>query len=402
MMPECDGLQTLKKLTEKNINIPVLMLTANNTVDCAVSAMKLGAKDFVSKPFDFKDLSEVIKANLIKEEIRNSKQLAKSEVNFGNMVGKSDLMKNIFEQIAKVAKTESSILVTGESGTGKELIAKRIHDLSNRNNKNFVALNCAAIPETLIESELFGHQKGAFTGANSEHVGYCERADLGTLFLDEIGELSLSVQVKLLRFLQDQEFYKVGSSKPTRVNVRLVCATNKNLEKLVQQGKFREDLYYRTHVIHVKLPPLRDRFDDVCFLIPFFIKRFAKLYNYPSVSIAEDALRAMIEYSWPGNVRELENVVESLLALSTSDEIKIEDLPKKIVDDKSNFAQIDKKVFEGSLNFEQAEKVFETEMIVKALKRSNYVQTRAAQLLGISRRILKYKMDKLGISEHLN
>ncbi len=407
MMPNLDGVATLKQLKERSTDIPVIMLTATNTVRTAVQAMKFGAVDYLSKPFEVEELTNLIVNTLAIQESAGAaaptvigtgrRGLVSPPADFGSMVGKSPTMTELFQKVAQVAERDTTVLITGESGTGKELIARRIHELSPRKDGPFIAINCAAIPETLIESELFGHERGAFTHAIERRIGHCELADGGTLFLDEIGELSLPVQVKMLRFLQEQEFYRVGRSKPIKVNVRIIAATNKNLEELIKQKAFRQDLYYRINVIGITLPPLRDRYEDIPALVGYFSEKFAPLYAGKKITVSAEAMAVLIQYDWPGNVRELENVVESLTALCSETEISEQDLPRKL----KQKAQMDllRPHAETALNFEEAERVFETEMILKALKKTGYVQTRAAELLGISRRILKYKMDKLGISD---
>lgn len=422
LMPNLDGLQTLRELRQTSATLPVVMLTATSTVKTAVQAMKLGAVDYLSKPFDVEELTLTIGRALEQTEAVASGGQAASPTSaareipsralpslpgdFGSMIGKSPLMQEVFKKVEQVAQRDATVLITGESGTGKELIARRIHELSARRNGPFIAINCAAIPETLIESELFGHEKGAFTHAVDRRIGHCELADGGTLFLDEIGELGLAVQVKMLRFLQEQEFYRVGRSKPVRVNVRIITATNRNLEELVTQGGFRQDLFYRVNVINIGMPPLRDRFEDIGPLCDYFVRKLQQVYGGRNLSFTEEALRALVTYHWPGNVRELENVVESLMALCVNDVVQESDLPRKLMAREKHSAlgadltaDLSKAAQEQHMSFEDAERVFETEMILKALRKTNFVQTRAAELLGISRRILKYKMDKLGISE---
>ncbi len=413
MMPKMDGLETLRQVKERTPQLPVVMLTAASTVKTAVEAMKCGAVDYLNKPFDFEELSILIKNTLELAEAK-AKALAELEAkndnggsramlappaDFGSMVGQSSAMTNVFDIIKQVAEKDTTVLITGESGTGKELVARRIHELSGRNKGPFVALNCAAIPESLIESELFGHERGAFTHAVDRRLGHFELADGGTLFLDEIGELSLAVQVKMLRFLQDQEFFRVGRSKAIRVNVRIIAATNKNLEDLIIDKKFRQDLYYRINVINVCMPALRDRFEDIPNLISHFVQKFSPLYGRRKLELTSDAMMTLVEYHWPGNVRELENVMESLMALAKNDSVCAEDLPKKLKVRNGEANGMRAAIPAEGMKFEDAERLFETEMILKALKKTNYVQTRAAELLGISRRILKYKMDKLGIKE---
>lgn len=408
LMPKLDGLGVLRRLREQGLNVPVIMLTATTTVRTAVQAMKFGAKDFLNKPFDVAELTSLIIATLdghVADGVENAPSLQPKSTgtqdipgDFGCMIGRSVSMRDLFVRIEQVAARDSTVLVTGESGTGKELVARQIHACSSRRNGPFVAINCAAIPETLIESELFGHEKGAFTHAVERRLGHFELADGGTLFLDEIGELSLAVQVKLLRFLQEQEFYRVGRSKPIQVNVRIVTATNKNLEELVRAKLFRQDLFYRINVINLALPALRERYDDIVHLAQFFCRKLGQRYGGREISFSADAIECMTAYDWPGNVRELENVVESLIALAPHNEVGLADLPRKLRERATNDG-LPAPALSVGLGFEEAERMFETEMIVKALKRANFVQTRAAELLGISRRILKYKMDKLRINE---
>ena len=407
MMPNLGGIETLERLNEREESVPVIMLTAANTVKTAVQAMKSGAVDYLSKPFEVEELTARIIDTLDSqiEALTSLKRSGSVEVeapdaDFGVMVGKSEEMSEVFRKISQVAACETTILITGESGTGKELVAKRLHELSDRKNKPFIPINCAAIPETLIESELFGHEKGAFTNAFDRRIGHFELADGGTLFLDEIGELSLPVQVKMLRFLQEHEFYRVGRSKPIKVDVRIIAATNKNLEDLIKEKKFRQDLFYRINVINISVPPLRNRKQDVPEFAKYFVEKFSPIYGDRNISFSDDAIEVFSAYDWPGNVRELENVIESLMALSQSDEITAEMLPPKLSQKQENRAEILKSsIFEGIMNFEEAERQFEREIIEKALKKTNNVQTKAAELLGISRRILKYKMDKLGLTE---
>jgi len=413
MMPNLDGIQTLKQLKEKKKDVSIIMLTAANTVRTAVQAIKWGAVDYLNKPFDVEELTTLIIETLEGNKSSGAssstaattttakKELLSPAADFGPMVGHSLPMQKLFKKVEQVAHRGTTILITGESGTGKELVARQIHALSERKDEPFVAINCAAIPESLIESELFGHEKGAFTNAVEKRIGHFELADKGTLFLDEIGELSLPVQVKMLRFLQEQEFYRVGSSKSIRVDVRIIAATNKNLEDLIVQGSFREDLYYRINVVSILIPPLRDRFEDIPDLIGHFVKKFSPVYDDRTIVLEESAMETMVHYDWPGNVRELENVVESLMALVQNDAIEQEDLPAKVnvKGRMESLIPLKQEVFNGQMKFEDAEKIFETEMIMKALRKTNYVQTKAAELLGISRRILKYKMDKLGISD---
>jgi two-component system response regulator AtoC len=410
MMPGVDGLDTLQQISEQYPRLPVIMLTASTTLKTAVDAMKIGAVDYLSKPFDVDELLSLIEETLTKGAggrtapssvstfVLDRGLTPESLGDFGQLVGTHPLMEDLFQKIDQVAARDTTILITGESGTGKELVAREIHLRSTRAQGPFIALNCAAIPESLIESELFGHEKGAFTHAMERRLGQFELAHRGTLFLDEIGELSLPIQVKMLRFLQEQQFYRVGNSKATQVDVRILAATNRNLELAIEQGKFRQDLYYRINVVSLEIPPLRQRCEDVPRLLAGFVRKLSATYSGRVLTFSDEAKKLLMGYSWPGNVRELENVVESLLALTSSDAVEAKDLPSRIgitVDRRS----VAEDVLDGVVPFEEAERAFETELILKALERCDFVQTRAAQLLGISRRILKYKMDKLGISQ---
>lgn len=406
LMPGMSGISALEKIKQGHPKIPVIMITASNNVKSAVDAMKLGAVDYLNKPYDVDELlslmSEALESGASGRtkptDVQTHKLRPSVAEDFGCLVGDSPAMSLLYEQINIIAASNATVLVTGQSGTGKELVAKEIHNRSPRKEKPFVAINCAAIPETLIESELFGHVKGAFTHAVDKRIGHCEEADGGSLFLDEIGELSHGVQVKLLRFLQEQEFYPVGSSTPKKVDVRIIAATNRNLEQAIKEQQFREDLYYRINVVSLKLPSLCERSGDIPKLLTYFAGKIAKNYNREVPEFSKEAFEILQSWRWPGNVRELENVTESILALSTGEVVEAADIPARLKTSSSN-NNLASAVVDGNLCFEEAEKEFETEIIVKALKKTNYVQTRAAELLGISRRILKYKMDKLGISE---
>jgi len=405
ILPKIDGIDALRTMKDSKPSLPVVILTGTNTVRTAVQAMKYGAIDYLGKPFDIDELKNIINqttslaAAKVEVPVRNVMISNLPERDFGPMVGKSPLMTQLFQRVRQVAERDTTVLVTGESGTGKELVARLVHSQSGRKDGPFIPINCSAIPESLIESELFGHEKGAFTHAVERRIGHFELANGGTLFLDEIGELSLQVQVKILRFLQEQEFYRVGSSKPVRVDVRIIAATNRNLEEAIKEKTFREDLFYRINVIGLNIPPLRERYEDIPALIEAFLDKMKNQYGDKTVQFSEAAMRRMTEYGWPGNVRELENVVESLVALCPQETVGEDDLPSKILNKDKLTLPIVGDVGSGKIGFEEAEKKFETEIIIKALKKTNYVQTRAAELLGISRRILKYKMDKLGISD---
>lgn len=405
-LPHALDLSAIDHLREQGITSPVLVLSPAGEVKAAVEAIKRGATDVVEASASPTQVLEMVSrmldagTALLGDPAPSRRQAREIEADFGPMAGRSPVMIELFKRVDQLAGHETTVLITGESGTGKELIAREIHKRSSRKHRPFVALNCAAIPETLIESELFGHEKGAFTHAVERRLGQFELADGGTLFLDEIGELSLAVQVKLLRFLQEQEFYRVGRSKPISVDVRVVTATNRNLEDLVRIKQFRQDLLYRINVINLHIPPLRDRQSDIPCLLAHAQRKLKALYRGRQLRFAPEALDILLKYPWPGNIRELENMVEGLLALAPSDEISAAALPEKIrLSAAANDGETVAVVNASGLGFDEAERLFETNMILRALKKANFVQTRAAELLGISRRILKYKMDKLGIDE---
>ena len=400
IMPGMDGLAVLERINEIDKDIIVIMITATKTVKTAVHAMKLGAYDYITKPFDLDEIRLIIKKALSTQDLRNEVKILRSEIDkgysFGNIVGKAGIMREIFDTIKQIADSKTTVLIEGESGTGKELVAKAIHFNSNRKGKPFIAINCAGIPETLIESELFGHEKGAFTNAYGRKLGRFEMADSGTLFLDEISELSLATQAKILRFLQERELVRVGGTETINVDVRLIAATNRNLENSVANGAFRDDLYYRIKVVPIHLPPLRERKEDIPLLVNHFLNRIMKEKEATAKSISSEALDLLIEYSWPGNIRELENTIERITLLSKNSKVLPEDLPSNIRGN-ARLNSIKEAVLEGKLSFEKAEAEFQRDIILNTLKKTNYVQSKAAELLGISRRILKYKMDKLGI-----
>ena len=363
--------------------------------------MKFGAADYLSKPFDVEELRLIVERALTDQELqREVKQLRAQVVQryaFHNLIGKSPSMQGIYTKIEQVADSRTTVLITGESGTGKELVAKALHYNSGRRERPFIALNCAALPETLIESELFGHEKGSFTDATARRVGQFELANTGTLFLDEIGDLSAMTQAKLLRVLQEREFTRVGGVQSIKVDVRIVTATNKNLEELVRKGQFREDLYYRINVIGLYLPPLRERGEDVPLLAKHFLAKRIEEDNRPPQEFSKDAIDLLSRYPWPGNVREMENIIEQAFIWSKgSDTITPEHLPV-ILKEGSRPTSLRDDTLAGRLSLEKAVMEFEREIILDALKRTNYIQTHAANLLGISRRMLKYRMDTLGI-----
>jgi DNA-binding NtrC family response regulator len=401
ILPGTDGLSVLQTLRAESRMVPVIMLTGTKSVKTAVDAMKFGAADYLSKPFDVEELRLIVERALTNQELqREVKQLRAQVVQryaFHNLIGKSPSMQGIYSKIEQVADSRTTVLITGESGTGKELVAKALHYNSSRRERPFVALNCAALPETLIESELFGHEKGSFTDATARRVGQFELAHTGTLFLDEIGDLSAMTQAKLLRVLQEREFTRVGGVQSIKVDVRILTATNKNLEELVRKGQFREDLYYRVNVIALYLPPLRERGEDVPLLAKHFLAKRIEEDNRPPQEFSKDAVDLLSRYPWPGNVREMENIIEQAFIWSKgSDIITPEHLPIILKED-SRSSSLRDDTLAGRLSLEKAVMEFEREIILDALKRTNYIQTHAANILGISRRMLKYRMDTLGI-----
>jgi DNA-binding NtrC family response regulator len=401
MLPGTDGLALLQTMRAEERSIPAIMLTATKTLKTAVDAMKLGAADYITKPFDIEELRLIIVKTLASQDLEREVRYLRAQVvnryAFHNLVGKSPAMQEIYLKIEQIADTRTTVLITGESGTGKELVARALHYNSSRRDQPFIALNCAALPETLIESELFGHEKGSFTDASARRTGQFELAHGGTLFLDEIGDLSLPTQAKLLRVLQEREFTRVGGTLPIKVDVRIIAATNRRLEDLVGSKTFREDLYYRINVVSLYLPALRDRREDIPLLAKHFLVKKAEEDQRLPQEFSKEALEILSKYHWPGNVRELENVVEQTLVWSRGGTITPEHLPASLKTD-TRASSLREETLSGRLSLETAVLEFEKEIILDALKRTDYVQTHAATLLGISRRVLKYRMDMLGIT----
>ncbi len=388
-LPDVDGLSILKKIPSTN-DVQVIVMTAFGTIKDAVEAMKLGAFDYITKPFSLDEFLLLIERALdvkrLKDEnIRLKKDLSRCYC-FPNIIGESQEMKKVYSLVEKVADSDSTVLILGESGTGKELIATTIHYQSKRKDKPLIKVNCAAMPEGLIESELFGHEKGAFTGAIKRRPGRFELASGGTIFLDEIGDIPLSTQSKILRVIQERQFERVGGTETLNVDVRIIAATNKNLEGEVKKGSFREDLYYRLNVIPVTLPPLRQRKEDIPYLIDFFLSKCTNKLSR-NIRFSKDAIDALLAYDYPGNIRELENIVERCVTLSTSDTIQKDDLPPSIVKKPDNKHL--------SLSYIAAEA--EKEHIIRIFKTTKGNKTRAAEMLGISRKTLWEKMNAYGI-----
>lgn len=391
-MTGMDGLMVLKSIKERSPETLVIIITAFGTVDVAVEAMKNGAYDYITKPFNRDELKLTVKKALqfngLTEENKRLKSELTDKADFRTIVGSSKEMEKVFDVIRKVADTEAAILITGESGTGKELVARSIHNNSSRRDAPFVAINCAAIPRDLLESELFGHVKGAFTGAIKDKMGKFQTAEGGTLFLDEVGELPLELQPKLLRALQEKEVEAVGGTKTQKLDVRVVSATNLDIDKAISAGTFREDLYYRLGVIPIHLPPLRERRKD----IPLLIRYFCGKHGSDKVTFDNDALHTLVMYSWPGNVRELENTIERLLIMRNGDVIGVDELPEKFLANGTTGSAVIKLPDEG-YSLEQLER----EVVVQALERNQWNQTAAARFLRIPRHTLIYRLEKYGI-----
>ncbi len=400
-MPKLDGMRLLSKVKKENQRIVVLMITGFACVNSAVRAMKLGAEDYITKPINFEELRIQLTKALEKQSIKSEniilkKQLKDKDV-FGDMIGKSELMEKVFQLIEKIADADSTVIIYGESGTGKELVARAIHYNSHRRNKPLVPVNCGAIPEELLESELFGHEKGAFTGAHKTRLGRFELANEGTIFLDEIGDMSPNLQVKILRVLQQHEFERVGGVQSVKVDIRVIAATHRDLEKAVAMGKFREDLYYRLNVIPIVVPPLRERKSDIPLLVSSFIDKFNDGKVKAISDISGEALECFLKYNWPGNVRELENMIERLVVLKCRGVINVEDLPEKLTVDLKESQQHSAGIPSDGTSFSTMVTNFERQLITQALQKSNGVKNKAAKLLNMNRTTLVEKIKKLEI-----
>lgn len=397
-MPGMTGVELLRTLKEINPAIDVVIMTAYGTVESATEAMKLGAIDYLTKPIDLQQLRQmlhrIVERNLLISENQLLRQQLNERFSFDGIISRSSAMSQVLNIAGRVASSNATVLITGETGTGKELMAKAVHYASPRREKPFIAVNCAALSENLLESELFGHEKGAFTGADRQRKGRFESAEGGTLFIDEVGEIPLSIQVKLLRVLQEKTFERVGSSLSQPTNVRIVAATNRDLEAMVAEGTFREDFYYRLNVVTIHLPPLRKRREDIPLLIDSFVLRIAAEHGKEFAGVTREAMDQLAKYDWPGNVRELENVMQQAVVLSRNEYLTLEDLPRRVLENRSE-KKTATRSFSG--NFTEQVESFEQTLIEQALNEVNQVQTRAAELLGISERHLRYKLKKYGM-----
>jgi DNA-binding NtrC family response regulator len=394
-LPGISGLELLANLRRQDSHTPVIVMTAFGSIETAVDAMKAGAVDFLPKPFSLDHLMTVVNKALELRTLRDENRELRAELGqryeFDNIVGRSAAMREIFATVERVAPTRATVLMCGESGVGKDLIARAIHHHSPRDGRPFVKINCTALPENLMESELFGYEKGAFTGANTTKPGKFEQADTGTVFLDEIGDVPASIQVKLLRILQEREFERLGSNKTRHIDVRVLAATNVDLRAALEQGTFREDLYYRLNVLPINIPPLRERKEDIPFLAEHFVKKLRKDLGSPVQSISDAAIQRLLEYHWPGNVRELENVIERSMVLATSPvleggDIKLDLAPKPRLSAGDGFLP------EGMTLDD-----YERSIIREALHRANGNKSQAARLLGLTRNALRYRLSQMGI-----
>ncbi len=418
------GLETLRRIRQIDAKVPVIIMTAYGTTQTAIEAMKLGAYDYVLKPFDVPKLkalvTSAIEAARAMKEVVSYQPLLESEDYDVGVVGRTEAMQSVFKLIGQLAASDATALITGESGTGKELIARAIYQHGKRSAKPFLAINCAAIPENLLESELFGHERGAFTGAATQRIGKFEQCNGGTLFLDEIGDMTPTTQTKILRVLQSGTFERVGGNQPIKVDVRIIAATNKPLEQAVAEKQFREDLFYRLNVVRIRVPALRERRDDVPLLVEYFLKKFAQKHAQPVKAIAEPALRTLQAYHWPGNVRELENVIHRALVVSKGEAILSGDLPPEVSGQPSTASAPDAAGATAGATDDLTSLISamfaiarrdsrlklipfaERELVIHALKETAGNQVQAAKLLGITRATLRKRVEKFGITQQLD
>ena len=398
-MPKVDGIELIREIKSLIPNICCIVMTAFGSIASAVEAMKAGAFHYITKPFELEDVRLIIEKALEHSRLKEQNLILRRQIStrygFENIIGASDELNEVLNLVCRVADTDSTVLILGESGTGKELVARAIHYNSRRADHPLVPVNCGAIPENLLESELFGHVKGSFTGAINSKRGRFEIASGGTIFLDEIGDMSLRLQVKILRVLQERAFEPVGSTKTVEVDVRIITATNQNLEKLVEKGEFREDLYYRLNVIPVTVPPLRQRVCDIPILADHFLKVYSEANNLPPPQLAQDALSLFINYRWPGNVRELENTIERLVVLRPGQEITVADLPEKFLEASETIVKHTSfHIPEAGISLKNVVDDFENTLILKALEKTGWNKNKAAHLLKLNRTTLVEKIKK--------
>ncbi len=397
-MPNMGGMELLEKTKQASPNTDVIMLTAYGSIEMAVRAMRLGAYNYLTKPVNLDELDvmldQVFNKRRIEQENEYHRESGKVQSGAAGIVGQSQPIQELLETIEQVAPSKATVLITGETGSGKELVARAIHEQSQRKDRLFVPIHCAALSENLLESELFGHERGAFTGAIKQRKGRFEVADGGTLFLDEISEISPSIQVKLLRVLQEKQFERVGGSETLSVDIRIIAATNRSLQKLVDKGEFREDLFYRLKVITVNTPPLRERKDDIPLLVDAFVQRYAQENNKGAVKVSKEAMNHLVNYSWPGNVRELQGVIESMVLLARGDVIEAKNVPHEIRGDDD-----DGSVSHASIDADATLADVEKQVILDALKRHNGNRTKTAEALGIGRRTLIRKLHEFGAAK---
>ncbi|HEV8229046.1 MAG TPA: sigma-54 dependent transcriptional regulator [Candidatus Limnocylindria bacterium] len=399
-MPELDGIEALPKVKSSSPKTSVLIMTAFGSSNAAIKAMELGAFDYITKPFELDKISHTVKRAFDYQDLAQEVEVLRDEISSlvqtERIVGNSPPMQEVYKTVGKVAKADATVLITGESGTGKELVAEALHYNSNRRSGPMVKVSCAALPETLLEAELFGHEKGSFTGAMTMRKGRFELADKGTVFLDEIGEMSLATQTKLLRVLQERKIERVGSSLPIKVDIRVICATNKDLQKQVESHKFRDDLFYRLNVINIHMPPLRDRKEDIPALVEHFLGKHRYSATAQPAAISEEALKRLMEYDWPGNVRELENVIERAVVLSRGQIITSRELPFGDHEADGDGEEGEDVSVERSF-FKKSVSQFEKDMIMKALRDASGNRSKAAEMLGIYRRLLYAKIKEFGL-----
>ncbi len=398
-MPDKTGIEVLEEVKRINPEISFVLMTAYGTIENAVKAMRLGAYDYLSKPIDLDELEllleKIIENKNLKSEVSFLKQQLQRKFKIDSFVSSSPKMQEVLSVAARAAESKATVLITGESGTGKEVLAKSIHYISSRKDNPFVAVNVPALPETLLESELFGHDKGAFTGADKARIGRFELANKGTIFLDEIGDIPMNLQVKLLRVLQEHKIERLGSNESIDIDVRVIAATHQNLHQKIKEGTFREDLFYRLNVISINIPPLRERKEDILPLIEHFIKKYAEENNKSGIEISKEAIDYLMKYNYPGNVRELENIIERAVVLSRQNIITVNDLPSNV----KGFKTETDPILEENKTLNEQVEALEKKLIYDALMKANGNQSLAGRMLGITERNLRYKMQKYGIKK---